>query len=139
MSWDGRDLATQRARGSMYSGTNATHSSHVIPAEQRAYFGLSRQDHLANYRNVNAFTNQAVHTTIDNHLLSQSRNHSFVGGPVHSPSAGTISSREVADRVQRQIDVAKVTGDIHNDRFRNFLSKSASAYGIDRRQFNGYK
>lgn len=72
------------------------------------------------------------------HSFSSSRyNHNNVG-PLKC-EYGTIPSREVASRIQDKINVAKETGDIQNERYRNFLAKSAEAYGIDKRQFNGYK
>ncbi len=52
---------------------------------------------------------------------------------------GTISSSEIARRVEQKIDAAKQTGDIHNERFRNYLKKFAEAYNVDLRKFNGYK
>jgi hypothetical protein len=41
--------------------------------------------------------------------------------------------------VEQKINAAKKTGDIQNERFRNFLKKSADACNIDLRKFNGYK
>lgn len=119
-----------------------THVSHVISAKERAYFNLPKaNDGPANYRNTNAYTNQSVHQRIDNFFLAQSRRHKFDGDGFNSGRAGNrsyISFGEVARRVQRKIDVAKQTGDIHNSRFRNYLRKAADAANLDLRQFNGY-
>ncbi len=135
----GKRTSHQKDCSDKYTGDNNTHASHYIPAKQREYFNLpNSNDGPSNYRNVNAYTNQSVHNTIDNHLLSQSRNHSFEGGPLTTNSGTSISSREISARIEKQISVAKETGDIHNDRYRQFLYKSADAYGVDKRKFNGY-
>ncbi len=133
--------ANQQARRDAYQGSDAStkQSSHYISAQERSHFDLAnKHDSLANYRMQEAFTNQSVHRKIDNHLLRQSHNHSMEGGWLRDRDGHTITSTEIAGRVQMKIDVAKQQGDIHNDRYRNFLHKAADAYGLDLRQFNGY-
>lgn len=134
-----RNTKLQRERADSYSGPYNTNASHKISIEEREYFDLpNKNDSLSNLRNNNEKTNKSAHTVIDNYLLSQSPQHTVQGGPLHAPEVGTITSEEVARRVQTKIDTAKETGDIHNDRFRNYLKKNAKAYNIDARQFNGY-
>jgi hypothetical protein len=87
---------------------------------------------------VSVSTNRSVHNKIDNHLLRQSPSHSFDGGPLDA-KYGTVTSQQVAARIEAKIEVAKETGDIYNDRFRSYLKKSAEAYGVDLRKFNGYQ
>lgn len=64
-----------------YTGDNKTNASHVISVKEKEYFNLPKSnDSPANYRNQNAATNQSVHTTIDNHLVNNSPNHTIEGG-----------------------------------------------------------
>ncbi|PRP87824.1 hypothetical protein PROFUN_04298 [Planoprotostelium fungivorum] len=122
-----------------YTGSHNTHASHVISAAERSHFRLpNSNDDPSNYRNNNAATNQSVHTTIDNHLLSQSSSHSMSGGSLNTNAGYYVPAREVQARIEHKIDVAKENGDIHNERYRSFLKKAAGAYGIDQRTFNGY-
>jgi len=41
--------------------------------------------------------------------------------------AGYIAPSEIKARIEMKIDVAKQTGDIHNDRYQNFLRKCVNA------------
>ncbi|KAL0489803.1 ATP-dependent RNA helicase [Acrasis kona] len=130
----------QKECSDKYKGNYETQASHYIPAKQREYFKLpNKNDGPSNYRNQNTITNQSVHTTIDNHLLGQSRKHSFVGGSLTTRCGINVPEKEIRDRVEKQIKVAKQTGDIKKKNYRTFLAKGAEAYGIDKRAFNGYK
>jgi len=99
---------------------------------------LASYDNQTNYRNVNASTNQSNHNVIDNYLLNQNRKHSTEGTSLNSNVNGYIPKVEVKARIEKKIEVAKETGWIDNDRYRNFLYKSAEAYDVDLRKFNGY-
>jgi len=132
--------AHQKERADAYRGEYDTQSSHVISAAERVHFNLpNKNDSIANYHNNNTSVNQSNHQVIDNNLLKQSSKHTMqYDGPLESVN-GSIPLREVQDRVLRKIDVAKETGDIHNERERNFLKKAADGHGLDMRAFNGYK
>ena len=69
-------------------------------------------------------------------FLDKSKNHSIEGVSLNC-GAGYIAPSEIKARIEMKIDVAKQTGDIHNDRYQNFLRKCAEGYGVDMRVFNG--
>jgi hypothetical protein len=125
-----------------YKGDLDTHAAHYISVKERTYYNLpNSNDSAKNYRQANAYTNQSVHTRIDNHYLNQSPNHSYetMSNYGESGTASYISPEEEARRVQAKIDVAKDQGDMDNKRFRSHLKKAAEANDLDLRQFNGYK
>jgi hypothetical protein len=128
-----------------YEGEYKTDASHRISAEERKHFKLAnKNDGPENYRQNNSFTNKSIHSRIDNHYLSQTTKHEFVAMTpeqrkyVHEGKEVYISPAEEAARIQAKIDVAKSTGDINDERFRNYLYKAAEANALDLRQFNGY-
>lgn len=135
---DRKRTSKQTERREMYQGSNKVDSSHYISAKERLYFNLpNKNDTLSNYRNQNPTTNRSNHNKIDNFLLKNNKKHSYEGQTLQGKN-GSIYACESRNRIQHKIDVAKENGDIHNDRFRNYLKKAANAYDMDLRQFNGY-
>ena len=129
----------QKERRESYKGNREVDSSHYISAKERNYFRLANKNgDICNYRNQEQRTNRSNHNVIDNYLLKQSRTHGYDGSALQSVD-GPIYRREVKDRIQQKINVAKETGDINDGRFKSYLKKSAAAYYMDLRQFNGYK
>jgi len=134
----GKRTLYQKECRDKYTGMFRTEASHNISVKEKEYFKLpTSNDGPENYRNQNTITNRSVHTTIDNNLLHNSSKHHRYEGKSLECGAGYISKNEIRNRIQAKINVAKKSGDIRNQRYKKFLKKSADAYDMDLRQFNG--
>ena len=111
------------------------------------YFNVGNYvDDFANYRNVHCMTNQSEHNKIDNQLLREHRSRAKSGQSISYIYDGKwadkhkvyLSEDVIAERINMKVRAAKVTGAINNDRYYNYLYKSAQRYGCDMRMFNGF-
>ena len=98
------------------------------------------EDNDANYHNANEFTNLSVHNRIDKLLMDSHRTRAEEINGFSYTSGGEqvyVSPQEMADRVYHKIDAAKATGAMDNERYQNYLRRSAERLNMDMRAFNG--
>lgn len=107
------------------------HTAHIIGVKEHQQLATNG-DFLSNYRMQTAFTNQSVHTRIDNEFLD----------PGFDPITGTsydghyISPQTKVERLSRKIDAMKETGLIHNPTNMDYLRRNAERLDMDMRVFN---
>lgn len=133
----------QSSYGQRYNGDYDTHAAHYNSVKELKHFGVSTskyEDNDANYHNANEFTNLSVHNRIDKLLLDSHSNRAAEINGFSYTSGGEqvyVSPQEMADRVYHKIDAAKATGAMDNERYQNYLKKSAERLNMDMRAFNG--
>ena len=102
-----------------YNGDYNTHACHYVSVKEMKHYGLSEDtvrvvNDSGNYRNCNRFTNQSVHTRIDNALCSGNYDMWAVSTgngrfKANDDTGGYIPPIEQIIRMGRKFEVYKTT------------------------------
>ena len=137
------------ARDSYQGNYSDTHAAHKLGKREAQELGCPPElynDHKDNYRNVESFTNQVQHESMDKHLMSAHKQDRSVarfridykGNRTDIPSSAfNIEIQHLRARVEQKIIGAKATGAIHSPKVFDYLKDVAEKTGVDMRTFNG--